>query len=99
MFRHGNVKGDTLSISSRKFMVIDTLFDSIDDEKVNKELNLKKKKLQNFSSIQKVKIPKSVNATLRDYQVEGLNWMGFWTALVGAASSLMIWAWGKRCRC
>ena len=77
MFRHGEVKGGELKISSRKFMVVDELFDDIDDERLLKELNDKKKKLEKFTEIKKVKVPDSILADLRPYQKEGLNWLNF----------------------
>ena len=77
MFRQGEVKGETLKISSRKFMIIDSLFNDIDNEAVRLELDEKKKRLANFASIKAVTAPKGINATLRDYQREGLNWMNF----------------------
>ncbi|MDF1874195.1 DEAD/DEAH box helicase family protein [Sulfurimonas sp. SAG-AH-194-I05] len=35
------------------------------------------KKLKNFKGIQRVEPPKALNATLRDYQQDGLNWLNF----------------------
>lgn len=35
------------------------------------------KKLKDFTNIQKVKPSKSLNATLREYQQDGLNWLNF----------------------
>lgn len=77
MFRQGEVKDGILKIASNKFMVIDSLFNEIDNEEVRLALKQKMERLQNFSSIKKIKTPKQINATLRDYQREGLNWMNF----------------------
>ncbi|MEA3523321.1 MAG: DEAD/DEAH box helicase, partial [Campylobacterota bacterium] len=35
------------------------------------------KKLKDFRGVKKVKPPKALNASLRDYQQEGLNWLNF----------------------
>lgn len=35
------------------------------------------KKLKDFNGIKKVELPKTLNATLRDYQKDGLNWLNF----------------------
>lgn len=41
------------------------------------ELENYHEKLANFHSIRNVEIPKNLEATLRDYQKEGLNWLNF----------------------
>lgn len=76
-FRHGEVKGDKLKISKLKFSVIDELFEGINEKEILKEIAEKKKLLLSFKKIEKVIIPKEINATLRDYQKEGLNWLHF----------------------
>jgi SNF2 family DNA or RNA helicase len=77
MFRHGEVRGDKLAISSRKFLIIDQLFEEIDDLEIVKELAKRKNKLKRFEQIEKVKVPKTIKAELRPYQKEGLNWLNF----------------------
>jgi len=77
MFRHGEVKGQNLRISNRKFLIVDNLFKSIDNEEVIKSLHEKKRKLKAFRSIKKVKVPTAIQAELRHYQKEGLNWLNF----------------------
>lgn len=77
LFRHGEINGDRISISSRKFLIIDELFEQIDDLEVAKILAEKKKKLDAFSSIKNTAIPKTIKADLRPYQKEGLNWLNF----------------------
>jgi SNF2 family DNA or RNA helicase len=77
MFRHGDVKGQDLKISSQKFLIIEELFDNIDNEEVHKALLEKKRKLKSFKSISKVKVPQTIRAELRHYQKEGVNWLNF----------------------
>ena len=77
MFRHGEIKDGNLKISNRKFMIVDELFDEIDDEQLLKELHDKRKKLDTFTQIKSVKIPATITADLRAYQKEGLNWLNF----------------------
>lgn len=76
-FRHGEVEKGQLKVSKMKFSVIDTLFEDIDHEEILKEINEKKQLLKQFKEIDKIKVPKEINATLRDYQKEGLNWLHF----------------------
>ncbi|TAD99955.1 MAG: hypothetical protein EAZ97_07380 [Bacteroidetes bacterium] len=75
--KHGEVSKGKLQISKFKFSILDDLFDNIDDKTIIKELAEKKKKLAEFSNIEKTKIPSQIKATLRDYQKEGYNWLNF----------------------
>jgi len=43
----------------------------------SKEILELSKKLKNFNGIEKVEPPKALNATLREYQQSGLNWLNF----------------------
>jgi superfamily II DNA or RNA helicase len=45
--------------------------------KGNREILELSSKLKNFSKIEKVVLPTVFTATLRDYQQEGVNWLGF----------------------
>ncbi len=76
-FRNGEISKNKLKISKLRFSIIDELFEQIDDSKIIKELSEKRKLLSKFKEIEKVKVPKSIKATLRDYQKEGLNWLNF----------------------
>ncbi len=77
-FRSGEVKGDFIKTHHSNFQLIDDLFEL---EVLSKDAQLKledyKEKLASFQSINKTEVPKSLNATLRDYQKEGLNWLNF----------------------
>jgi len=76
-FRIGEIKSDKLQVSKLRFSLIDELFDNIDDATILYELAEKKKRLESFQEISKVKKPAAIKATLRDYQKEGLNWLNF----------------------
>ncbi len=76
-FRHGEIKGDKLTVSHLKFSVVDELFDEINDADVLAEIEEKKRKLSGFKEIAKTKIPKEIKAELRHYQKEGVNWLNF----------------------
>lgn len=77
MFRHGEIKNGELKISNRKFMIVEELFNDLADENMLQELYEKRKKLEKFTQIKSVKIPKTITADLRDYQKEGINWLNF----------------------
>jgi SNF2 family DNA or RNA helicase len=78
LFRTGDLKKDTIRVSRYQLSVIDSLYDELDQEDPifvkHKEI---KNQLANFQEISKVKKPRALKATLRDYQKEGLNWLNF----------------------
>lgn len=76
-FRHGEVKGNQLKISKLKLSIIDELFEDIDETEILEEIAAKKKLLLSFKEIENVNLPKGINASLRAYQKEGLNWLHF----------------------
>jgi len=77
-FRSGEIKGDVIQTHHSNFQLIDDLFEL---EVLSEEAQLKltdfREKLASFQSIKKTEVPKALNATLRDYQKEGLNWLNF----------------------
>ncbi|MCB1192255.1 MAG: DEAD/DEAH box helicase family protein [Leptospiraceae bacterium] len=78
LFKYGSAKeGESIQISKYHLNVIDELYDAIDDTKLLKELDEKKKKLSSFSQIENVKLPINVKADLRPYQKESFNWFNF----------------------
>ncbi|MCU4157716.1 DEAD/DEAH box helicase family protein [Carboxylicivirga sp. A043] len=76
-FRHGEVNGESLSVSKLRFSIVDELFDNIDDATVLAELAEKRRKLAAFTHIEETAVPASITADLRHYQKEGLNWLNF----------------------
>ena len=77
-FRHGEIEGETLRVHKSNFLQIDQLFeDKLLTESVRMEVQTLKKRLADFQKIKSVKVPKSLNAELRSYQKEGLNWLNF----------------------
>ncbi|MEA3553527.1 MAG: DEAD/DEAH box helicase [Campylobacterota bacterium] len=69
-------KDDTIKVSPFDAHLIDDL-----DEDIkwigNKDILELSKKLKNFKKIKKVTPPSCLNATLRGYQQDGLNWLNF----------------------
>lgn len=78
LFRTGTIKNGKVRVSKYQFSIIDSLYDDLDKEspiiEQHKEI---KKRLQTFDQIEKIKKPRGLKATLRDYQKEGLNWLSF----------------------
>jgi SNF2 family DNA or RNA helicase len=76
-FRIGEINKDKLQVSKLRFSIVDELFDNIDDTDILHELAEKKKRLEAFTEISKVRKPMAIKAKLRDYQKEGINWLNF----------------------
>jgi len=77
LFRIGSEDKKDIKISKLHFSVIDELYDQIDDEKVRFELDEKREKLRNFSSIKSIPVPANIKAVLRPYQEHGFFWFNF----------------------
>jgi hypothetical protein len=77
-FRAGDLVGESIRTSKINFSLIDDLYkEEIAESEVQLEIQSLKNKIKNFKSIEAVKLPKGLKATLRDYQKEGLNWLNF----------------------
>jgi len=77
-FNAAEVIDDKLLTSKVNFTEVAQLYDEAAlDNKVKNELLLYHSTLENFESIQPVDVPAELNATLRDYQKHGLNWLNF----------------------
>ncbi|WP_421894487.1 DEAD/DEAH box helicase [Marinoscillum sp.] len=69
---------DMISIPKINFSDIEALFDEeMLDETTKSYIRLLKQKVEDFTSIQPVPVPKGLKGTLRTYQQEGLNWLNF----------------------
>ncbi len=77
-FRSGTIKDGFIKTDHTNFQIIDDLFEKevLSNEALLK-LNDYREKLANFHSIGATAVPEKLNATLRDYQKEGLNWLNF----------------------
>ncbi len=77
-FRSGEVVKETLRTSKMNFSEVSELYDfEMLDEQVFAEIETYKTRVNDFQSIQEIAIPKELNAELREYQKEGLNWLNF----------------------
>jgi len=77
LFKFGKLDKATGDLKIKKFhwTVIDTFYGEINDLDIQRELTEKKEKLKSIDNIREVKLPEKINATLRDYQVAGFQWM------------------------
>ncbi|MDD2982185.1 MAG: DEAD/DEAH box helicase [Crocinitomicaceae bacterium] len=77
-FKLGQIKKDHIEISNFQFNIIDELYEQeTNTPKFLTELYEKKKRLNNLQDLKSIPKPKHIQATLRPYQKEGLNWLVF----------------------
>lgn len=69
-------KDDNLKISSFDAHLLEFMDDDV-IWRGSKDILELSKKLKNFKGVKKAKPPKCLNATLREYQQDGLNWLNF----------------------
>ncbi|KMQ61502.1 DNA helicase [Chryseobacterium angstadtii] len=77
-FRIGEVDAEDLKIPKIHFTEVSSLFEKeVLSDEIQEELNSYSLQFSSVKEIPKVKIPEELNAVLRDYQHDGLNWMSF----------------------
>lgn len=77
-FNSGEVIPEGLITPKVNFASVTQLYEDAQlDEQVKHELSLYHQSFENFDSIQPVDVPGELNATLREYQKHGLNWLNF----------------------
>ena len=77
LFKLGNVDNEAIKVSKFHFSLIDEMYEQIDDEKIQLELDYKRNMLKKFSRIEEIDMPEKVNAELRPYQKSGFSWFNF----------------------
>jgi SNF2 family DNA or RNA helicase len=77
-FNSGEVIPEGLITPKVNFSVVTQLYEEAQlDEQVKQELSLYHQSFENFDSIQPIDVPAELNASLREYQKHGLNWLNF----------------------
>ncbi|TDE15380.1 DEAD/DEAH box helicase [Dyadobacter psychrotolerans] len=77
-FDSGEVTGETIRTSKINFASIGEMYEAeLLSKEVREQIGFYKSRFADFDSIQDVAVPGELNATLRDYQKEGLNWLNF----------------------
>lgn len=77
-FSAGVIVDDLIRTPNINFATVASLYETHQLEGGSKDrLQLYQQKLNNFEAIAEVPIPKDLNAKLRGYQKEGLNWLNF----------------------
>jgi len=78
-FNFAEVDGEKggAQIASAHAMLIDALFDEVQEKQYDDQFKKRVGKLRDFKGIAEVPVPENLQGTLRPYQQAGLNWMGF----------------------
>jgi SNF2 family DNA or RNA helicase len=77
-FQSGEISGLELRTPRQNFSDISRLYEvEMLSEALKQELEVYQNRFYNFESIQEVPVPENLNATLREYQHQGLNWLNF----------------------
>ena len=78
-FNFAEVDGEKggAQIASAHAMLIDALFDEVQEKQYDEQFKKRVMKLRDFKGIAEVPAPANLQGTLRPYQQAGLNWMGF----------------------
>jgi SNF2 family DNA or RNA helicase len=77
-FRSGEIGKDSIRTHKMNFSEVSELYEEeVLTKEAREQLAYYKSKMASFQSIQSIAVPKELNATLREYQKEGLNWLNF----------------------
>ena len=77
-FNAGEVTDEAILTPKIRFATLNDLYeDALFDGEVKNELKLYQQKFEGTNVIQEVAVPSALNASLRPYQKEGLNWLNF----------------------
>lgn len=77
-FSAAEVVDEVLRTPTINYATVQALYEEeVFDLETRNRLRLYQSKLSSFESITAVEVPKDLNATLRGYQKEGLNWLNF----------------------
>lgn len=77
-FNAADISGEQLLTPKVSFTTVKQLYQEEElNEEVRREINLYETKLAHFDSIQDVAVPQELNAELRGYQKQGLQWLNF----------------------
>jgi SNF2 family DNA or RNA helicase len=77
-FKAGKLEGALIRTPKSRFLDILDLYETeVLCKETWAEISYLKSKFEHFDTIEEVAVPKELNATLRDYQKHGLNWLNF----------------------
>jgi non-specific serine/threonine protein kinase len=77
LYNAGFQEDGQIKVSKYNFSIIDEYFDELSDEEAFEEIKKKKKAFENYTSIKSYRLPRSIKAELREYQMQGYRWLRF----------------------
>lgn len=77
LFKMGKVSGKNVKLYAHQVGLLDGWVEEVEDHAVLEDLLEKRNRLKNFKAIKTCPLPQGLNATLRNYQQEGYNWLHF----------------------
>ncbi len=76
-FNFAQVSNGRTQMASAHALLIDALFEQVQDKRYDEEFREHLEKLSDFRGIQAVPVPQNFRGELRPYQHAGLNWLAF----------------------
>lgn len=73
----GAVEHDEIRLSKIQFSALEPMLDDIAEDDIRREIKEKKKVFLDFDKMNETPLPAGIQATLRDYQLAGYNWLHF----------------------
>ena len=77
LFKVGEGKNDKLRLSRYHLSVIDELYENRNETEISFALDEKFEKIRAFKNIPDVKVPETLQAVLRPYQIAGYQWLNY----------------------
>ncbi|WP_439581410.1 DEAD/DEAH box helicase [Dyadobacter bucti] len=77
-FEAGEIEGELIRTPKINFETVSEMYEAeVLDQQVQEQLLQYQSGFANFDAIQPVPVPEELNASLREYQKQGLNWLNF----------------------
>ena len=73
----GELQHDEIRLSKMQFSALEPIMDEIEEDEIRQEIKEKKKVFLDFEKMNETPLPEGIQATLRDYQIAGYNWLHF----------------------
>lgn len=75
LLRTGTEDNGILKVSKLHFTLLEDILDKFDGNKVQEEIEARKRKILQYDTIQKAALSPEIRATLRPYQLSGFRWL------------------------
>ncbi|HEY9046421.1 MAG TPA: DEAD/DEAH box helicase [Ohtaekwangia sp.] len=75
LLRTGTEENGTLRVSKLHYTLLEDILEKSDDNTVQQDIELRKRKLLDYDTIQKTPLSTEIKAALRPYQQSGFNWL------------------------